>query len=157
MRLYVHRPGSSEIEVVEDAPTDRPLGEVLVEVVEGDFVFVDDAGEPVDLQVTLVEIVEVGPRHHHHVHHHPCRSISVSVNYNGRLVDVGSRPNTTVEAVLTNAISAFGIDPVTGADLVLRVPGTDADLPASRHIGSLVARGTCSVTLNLVPGHREQG
>ncbi len=157
MRLYIHRPGTNDIDTLKDAPTDTPLGQILVDVVEGDFVFVDDNGEPVDLQIALIEIVEVGSRHHHHVHHHPCRSISVSVSYNGRFEDVGATPNTTVEDVLTNAISAFGIDPVTGADLVLRLPGTDADLPASRHIGSLVPRGICSVTLNLVPGHREQG
>jgi hypothetical protein len=157
VRIYIHRPGTNDIDVLEDAPTDVPLVQVLVDVVEGDFVFIDDNGEPIDLQITLIEIVEVGTRHHHHVHHHPCRSISVSVNYNGRVEDVGATPNATVEAVLTSAISAFGIDPVTGADLVLRVPGSDSDLPGSRHIGSLVPRGTCTATLYLVPGHREQG
>jgi hypothetical protein len=156
MRLYVHRPGTSEIDVLEDVPTDVGLGEVILDVVEGDFVFLDDNGEPIDLRVTLAELVEVDV-HHHHVHHHPCRSITVNVNYNGRPESIEARPNTTVETVLTSAISAFGIDPVTGADLVLRVPDTDADLPGSRHIGALVHRGSCLVILNMMPGHREQG
>jgi len=138
MRLYVHRPGTSKIDVLEEVATDVALGEVIVDVVEGDFVFLDDNGEPIDLQVTVAELVTTGVRHHHHVHHHPCRSITVNVNYNGRLQGVGATPNTTVETVLTSAISAFGIDPVTGADLVLRIPGTDADLPGSLHIGVLV-------------------
>jgi hypothetical protein len=157
MRIYVHGPGSSEVVVLDEAPTDRRLSD-LVEILDGDYVFLDDEDEPVDIQLSLVAIVRTDePTHHHHLHHHPCRQITVVVFYNGMNKEVPASAGTRVESVLLRAISLFGIDPVTGADLVLRRQGTEADLPPSTHIGSLVPRGSCTISLNLLPGHREQG
>jgi hypothetical protein len=159
VRLYIHAPGTADVVIMDEASPDARLS-TLVEVVEGDFVFFDDGDEPVDIQLTLVEIIQGSghqDHHHHHVHHHPCRKIMVGVVYNGRTKEVPAVPATLVETVLLRAISEFGIDPVTGADLVLLLPGSDDDLSGSKHIGELVGRGTCSLTLNLLPGHREQG
>jgi len=158
MRLYIHRPGE-EVSLLDNVDPTVSL-ETLVEVAEGDFVFLDNNGEPVDIKVTLVELIEVISRSdqpHHHVHHHPCRSISVEVVYNGRSVRVDGPPSMTAQTVLLQAIADFGIDPATGADLVLRRPGSDDDIPSSAPIGELVPRGECSLALDLRPGHREQG
>jgi hypothetical protein len=158
MRLYLHTPGSLDVAVVEDVDPDANLS-AIVEVGEGDFVFVDDGEEPVDVQLSIVEILGVSRDEpgHHHVHRHPCREIIVEVVYNGRGRAIPARPGTHVETLVLRAISEFGIDPVTGADLVLRFPGSDDDLPSSECVGSLVVPGSCSLTLNLLPGHREQG
>jgi hypothetical protein len=159
MRLYIHHPGSPEVSVVEDASPDARVA-TLVDVVEGDFVFFDDGDDPVDIQLTLAEVVRgfaEEDRHQHHVHHHPCRQIAVEVVYNGRTKEVPARAGTQVETVLLRAISEFEIDPVTGADLVLRLPGSADDLGGTTHVGTLVPRGRCTLTLNLLPGHREQG
>lgn len=158
MRLYLHTPGTSDVAIVEDVDPDATLSTV-VEIIEGDFVFIDDGDEPVDIQLSIVEILEVSRDDpgHHHVHHHPCHEIVVQIVYNGREKIIPARPGTLVETALLRAISEFGIDPVTGADLVLRLPGSDDDLPGSDRVGSLVGRGNCALTLNLLPGHREQG
>lgn len=158
MRLYNHRPGE-DVSLINDVDPQLPL-ETLIEVAEGDYVFLDDHGEPVDVRVKLVELIELtghDDRPHHHVHHHPCRRITVEVVYNGRTVRVEGPPNMTAEAVLLQAIADFGIDPATGADLVLRRPGSDDDISSSTPIGELVSRGECSLFVDLRPGHREQG
>jgi hypothetical protein len=168
MRLYIHSPGTAEVTVIEDVAPDTRV-DAVVEVVEGDYVFLDDDDEPINVQLTIAALVqnsEHGDRqhhhqhhhhHHHHVHHHPCLKLEVGVVYNGQTKSVPAVPGTLIETVLLRALAAFEIDPVTGADLVLRLPGSDDDLPGSKHVGELIQRGSCSVTLNLLPGHREAG
>jgi hypothetical protein len=159
MRLYVHDPGEEEVAVIEDVSPEVQLAS-MIEVIDGDYVFFDEDDAPVDLQMTLIEIFQVRgleQRHHAHVHRHPCLRIAVEVIYNGVTKPVPAVPGSLVEKVLLRAVSEFGIDPVTGADLVFRIPGTNDDLPGSERIGRLTPRGTCSLTLNLLPGHREHG
>jgi hypothetical protein len=156
MRLYVHNPGSMEVLAIEDADANVSLSE-LIAVVDGDFVFVDDKGEPVDITFTLTEISVAIDTHHHHVHRHPCKAITVEVVYNGRPVTIDGAPNVRIEEILMRAIADLGIDPISAADLVLRLPGTDHDISGSTFIGELVPRGECSLKLNLLAGSREHG
>jgi ribosomal protein L32 len=145
-----------EVTHIDEADANVSLSELIV-VVEGDFVFVDDKGEPVDIALTLIEIAVAADTHHHHIHHHSCKAIKVDITYNGRPVSMSVTPNLRVEDVLLQAIADFGIDPVSAADLVLRLPGTDQDISGSTFIGELVPRGDCTLKLNLLPGSREHG
>lgn len=156
MRLYVHSPGSNEVTAIENADANTSLGE-QISIAEGDFVFVDDNNDPVDITLTLTQITITVEKHHHHVHHHPCKEIKVEVMYNGRPVFINAVPNGRIEDVLMRAIAELGIDPVSAADLVLRVPGTDQDLSGSTFVGELLPRGDCSLVLNLLAGNREHG
>lgn len=157
MRIYIHSPGIEKIEIIEDVDLNSQFSDHIT-LGEGDFVFVDEQDVPIDYSIVISEI-EISPHnsHHHHVHRHPCREISTTVSYNGRPVTITVRPNSRVGQVLDDAIARFEIDPVSGADLVLRLLGSTDDLSNSRFIGELVPRGSCSLELNLLAGHREHG
>ena len=156
MRIYIHSPGIETIEIIEDVDANFRLSDHIT-LGEGDFIFVDEQGVPIDCSIVIAEI-EISPHNsHHHVHRHPCREISTEVSYNGRQVTITVRPNSRVGQVLDDAIARFEIDPVSGADLVLRLPGSNDDLSNSRFIGGLVSRGSCALELNLLAGHREHG
>lgn len=76
------------------------------------------------------------------------------MTYGGAPQILNVAPSTRIQALQARALQAFGIDPVTGATLVLRLPGTESDLPGSTH---LTGRGECRLALNLLPSTREAG
>ena len=157
MRIYVHEPGTDLI-LHEDVAQTQTFREVCT-VAEEEFVFLDDDDEPVEVDLTIVEVVIARGRHpgHHHVHRHHCRQITVEVHYGGDTRVVAVTPNQSVASVLSKAIAEFGVDPAAGADLVLRRPGSNEDLPQAEHIGDLHAGPACAIELNLLPAHREAG
>jgi hypothetical protein len=157
MRIYVHEP-DAELKLHEDVEESQTFREICT-VEEQTFVFLDDDDEPVGVDLTIVEVVIARGRKpgHHHVHRHHCREITVEVHYGGDTRPVRVTPNQTVATVLNKAIAEYGIDPAAGADLVLRRPGSNEDLPQAEHIGDLHAGPPCSLELNLLPAHREAG
>jgi len=157
MRVFVHEP-EVDLRLVEDISPETTASALLGPTGEH-FVFLDNVEEPIDIDVVLVEIITVrgGQPLHHHVHRHPCAKIIVRVNYGGDPRDVHAAPNATVGTVLTRALRVYGIDSATGADLVLRLPGSATDLPQTAHIGDVHRGSGCSLELNLLPAHREAG
>ena len=153
IRLYLHSP-DHEIEIIEVTGTARVRDVITV---EEDLIFLDGNDEPVDIDLTLIEIVTDSGQHHHHVHKHPCRRITVEVTYGGLTKTLEAAPSSPIESLRLRAVHDFGIDPVTGATLVLRLPGTDADLPGNGYLTELVLRRHCSLALNLLPSGREAG
>lgn len=157
MRIYLHGPHAEPtlLEGVDETARFRDICNVDEET----FVFLDDDDEPVEVDQVIVEtLAEKGRRpDHHHVHRHPCRQITVEVHYGGDTRPVHATPNQTVGKVLTLALRLYGIDAASGADLVLRRPGSSDDLPQSEHIGDLDPSPTCKLDLNLLPAHREAG
>jgi hypothetical protein len=158
VRIYNHQP-DSDTTVIDDIEETATVASLL-EVADTDYVFLDDDDEPIRIDVAIVEVLRGRgrePGHHHHIHRHSCRTITVSVTYGGALRRILAAPNTPVATITTEALTAFQIDPVTGADLVLRVPGSDSDLSDSTCIGSLTHGRDCAADLNLLPAHREAG
>ena len=157
MRIYLHEPQAEPtlLEEVEETARFRDICAVEEEI----FVFLDDHDEPVEVDVLIVEVLrERGHKPgHHHVHRHPCRQISVEVHYGGDTRPVLATPNQTIGVVLTRALQAYGIDATSGADLVLRRPGSADDLSQNEHLGDLHPGENCKLELNLLPAQREAG
>lgn len=153
MRVHTYRAGDDEPRTHPDAPPQTRLRD-LVAVEAGEVAYRVGDGSEVDVDHTLGEIFGEGSGH---VVVHHCREITVTVAYGGTEKDLQVRPSTKIDDVRTEAIAAFGVDPGTGADLVLRLPGSTDDLPAPRPIGIYVPKGSCALAVDLVHAVRPQG
>lgn len=154
MRLYLHVAGQ-DVQLMENVDPAARICDVVP--VADELVFVDDDEEPVAVEVTLHEVLLDRNARHLHLHRHPCRRIAVKVTYGGAPQILNVAPSTRIQALQARALQAFGIDPITGATLVLRLPGTESDLSGSTHLSDLTRRGECRLTLNLLPSIREAG
>jgi hypothetical protein len=153
MRVHTYGAGDAEPHTHPDVPPETRLGD-LAAIEAGEVAYrVGDGGE-VEAHRTLAEIFGEGPGH---VIVHHCREITVTVAYGGTERDLDVRPSTKIEDVRAEAIAAFGLDPATAADLVLRLPGSTEDLPSTRPIGIYVPKGSCVLTVDLVHAVRPQG
>ena len=153
MRIHTYAAGA-------DAPVTHPDVEPGVRlrelvVVEADErVYRVGGATEIDIDVTVIELFGTDPGH---VIVHPCREITATVSYTGNDKVVTAHPSAHVRDVRAKAIAEFGLDAGSSADLVLRLPGSTADLVLSTPIGAYVPKGTCSVTLDLVHLVRPQG
>lgn len=154
MELFTHSAGVENPEIVEVEATAL----VRTLLVEGDAdgpIWLEEVDEEVDLDITLEA---AGIRHHHHVHRGPCHRIEVIVRWNGdHEQDFG--PATTTKTVEKWAFGpkVANLSPEQAAQHVLAVPGADHFLEAGVHVGSLVTKGSCRVTLDLLPRSRFEG
>ena len=79
------------------------------------------------------------------------RKVEVSVRYEHETKMREFAPSATVFKVLQWAISkkGYNLDPVTAAKANLILPGADEPMPRERTIGSYVARGDKTLTVDL--------
>lgn len=153
VELFVHAAGSEHPDIVE-IEASALVRELLVG--EGDgHVWVEEADVEVDLDIT---VEAAGIRHHHHVHRGRCRTVEVTVRYNGSYYRAYS-PAATIRTVEKWAFGpeVAGFSPEQAAKHVLAVPGADHFLEDGVHIGSLVIPGECKVVLDLLPRSRFAG
>ncbi len=138
---------------------------VLVEVMatrgghvgEEAFVFVDDADEPLALEVV---VDEAHPhRRRHHVHRR--REVEVIVNYGGGRAYARFSPATRVERVLRWAVAQFPeIDATLASELELKVADDGSgvpedqrpELPVADNVGQHVPHGEGRIELDLTRG-----
>lgn len=155
MELFVHREGVEEPEIVEVHETALVRDLVVNQGPDGR-VWVEEVEEEVSLDITLVE---AGIRHHHHVHGGRCTRAEVSVRFNGKTFTKTYGPGTTVKTVARWACGnrEAGLSAEQAAVHALAVPGADHALASGVHVGSLVAAGTCTVVLDLIPRDRFAG
>ncbi|BDI34122.1 hypothetical protein CCAX7_61730 [Capsulimonas corticalis] len=136
--------------------------EVIAFLLEGGegFLFLEDAEEPLDIEISLGEI---GIKHHGNVHVARCRKIHVTVDYAARSHSREFTPNKQVKAVKDWAVSLDwspnNIDPAERPKFGLFLPDDKEPLSDSRPIGTLIPKGDCecNVTLELAPRVRPQG
>jgi hypothetical protein len=153
MRVHTYTAGAEAAVTHPDVKPEVRLRELLMVEADERVYRVGDEVE-VDLDLTIVELFAADPGH---VIVHPCREIAAAVSYAGQDRIVNAHPATRVRDVRAKAIAEFGLDAGSSADLVLRLPGSTADLVLSNPIGTYVPKGTCSVTLDMVHLVRPQG
>src|SRR6266496_1658795 len=134
MRIHTYAAGSqSAVTHPEVAPDVRLRGLVIIEAGEAAYRIGDEA--EVDVEVTVSEIFGEGPGH---VIVHHCREIAVTISYAGADKVITVRPSARIEEIRTEAIKVLGQDPLSSADLVLRLPGSAEELPDTSPVGAFV-------------------
>jgi hypothetical protein len=155
MELFTHTPGNEHPELVEIDET-AAVRELLLEDDPDGHIWIEEVDEEIDLDVTLKD---AGIRHHHHVHRGHCHQVEITVRFNGTDFEHTYGPGTTIKTVEKWAFGpeAADLSPEEAAKHVLAVPGADHFLDVGVHVGSLVAPGSCKVTLDLLPRSRFEG
>ncbi len=153
MDLFIHTSGDEHPEVVEveDTATIRVL---VADEGNEDHVWVEEAEEELDLELTFAA---AGIAHQHHLHRGHCHRVEVTVRWNGNH-EHPYAPATTIATIEKWAFDKVAhFSPEQAAQHVLAEPGADHFLAGGVHIGSLVMAGSCAVTLDLLPRSRFQG
>jgi len=148
--LHLHRPRRS-VEAFEVFDDDARIRDIIT--VADDLIFLDDDDEPIDVNLTLAQVIGGRGRHHHHydIHRHPCRWINAYISYGDGTQTLQAAPSSRIATVRLRALDLFGIDPDTATNLVLRIPATDADLPESEYLSNQAGPKPCRIDLTLVP------
>lgn len=116
--------------------------------------FLEDAPEPIDEKGLVREQARpAGIK----LHLHRCRSVKVSVTFNGKTVEEAFAPSTTVARVKIWAARQFGMSEEEAGEHVLQIVGTHDRPRPGTHIGSLVVCSTCRVAFALIPDERING
>jgi hypothetical protein len=157
MRVHAYAAGTPTASTHPDVDGGTRLREIVV-IEATDIAYKVGDGTEVDVELTIAEIFGGGPGE---VIVHGCREITVTVDYMGTGVPVRARPSERLSDVRAQAVQELvrehGLDPKHAADLVLRLPGTTAELPEASPVGAYVPKGTCALTLDLVHAVRPQG
>jgi hypothetical protein len=153
MRIHSYTAGAQSAVTHPDVAPDTRLGE-LITIETGELAYRVGHEAEIDVQLTIIEIFGTEPGH---VIVHACREIAVTVSYAGTVRLLTARPWLPVSEVRAEAIAALELDPGSSADLVLRLPGSGAELTVTSPIGAYVPAGTCTLTLDLVHVVRPQG
>jgi hypothetical protein len=122
--LHLHRPRRS-VEAFEVFDDDARIRDIIT--VADDLIFLDDDDEPIDVNLTLAQVIGGRGRHHHHydIHRHPCRWINAYISYGDGTQTLQAAPSSRIATVRLRALDLFGIDPDAATNLVLRIPATD--------------------------------
>jgi hypothetical protein len=113
--------------------------------------FLEDADEPVDIAVAVIDEAHAGRIHHVH----RLRQVEVKVFYKDQHIERRFRPAARVQRVLDWAVGPEGfkgIDPVIVPELELALHGTTKALPKNAHIGRYVRHHQPHLELDLVRG-----
>jgi hypothetical protein len=157
MRIHTYAAGTPTAMTHPDVDGGARLREFVV-IEAADIAYKIGDGTEIDVDLTVAEIFGGGPGE---VIVHGCKEITVTVDYAGKTVPVRARPSQRLSEVRAQAVhelvQQYGLDPKQAADLVLRLPGTTAELPEASPVGAYVPRGTCALTLDLVHAVRPQG
>ena len=157
MRVHAYAAGTPAASTHADVDGGTRLREIVV-IETAEVAYKVSDGTEVDVELTVAEIFGGGPGE---VIVHGCREIAVTVDYTGESVTVRARPSERLSDVRAQAVQELvrehGLDPKQAADLVLRLPGTTAELPEASPVGAYVPRGACALTLDLVHAVRPQG
>ena len=156
--LFVHQHGAEEplLATTSAATTVRALIEQVGADPLADSIWVEDRDDALELDASL-EAAGLGDRSHAHIGR--CRTVSVTVRFNGTTRTHVFRPATTIARVFTWAAGpqGFNLPAEQRPKHALAVAGADHFLDAEVHIGSL-ADPTCrEVQLDLLPKERFEG
>lgn len=153
MRIYLHREGRLEPEVVE-APETATLAEVLGEVAD-DVVFLrEDDDHAFQAGATLAT---AGIADRSHVFAGKKAKVDVAVQFNGVTHTRTFSSSTRIERVFKWAVKEFDLSRGDAAEHTLSVAATGAIPPGDALIGSLPQDAAGHLLLSLVPKHRYEG
>jgi len=160
--LFVQFEGSSTIELIElsDTATFTDLIRSAVErglpddIRDEALVFLEEKEDPLDAAIPLIA---QGVKHKDRVILHRCKRVEASVAFNARLEQRKFNPAATVGRVKRWFVKEIGMTPVDASEHVLQITCTSHRPDEDVSIGTLVAKGTCSVEFTLVPRKRVEG
>lgn len=144
----------------QEMPADCCVKDLVDEVTKqhklkngGDFkVHLVDKDDAFDDQTPVIDVPDDKP-----VHIGRCTRISVQIHYGGGTQKLTVSPGITIARLHDSAIKHFKPDDFRNKDYELEMASTEKQPDKSLPIGALVADGTCSVELNLVPAEKWQG
>jgi hypothetical protein len=162
LSIYVQAEDSNKIEILEidDAAPAEALIKAAKErgLLEGDesdvLIFLEEQEEPL---VHGKAFVSQGGKAKDRVILHRCRRVDVSVTFNARQLERRFNPAATMARVKRWFVKEIGMSPVDASEHVLQLAGTTERPDPDTHIGTLVGKGTCSVSFTLVPRKRVEG
>jgi hypothetical protein len=156
MKVFVHA-GQGAVEPREaDIDHASTAAALLLQVgAEPDaLLWIEEAEDPLDPGVTLVEagVVEFS-----HLHHGRCRRVAATVRFGGEPKERAFSPSATVQTVFAWAESKEGFDlPAEQRPKhTLGLCGTQTEADRRAHLGSLAS--DCRVCFDLAPKTRYQG
>ncbi|GLQ82620.1 hypothetical protein GCM10007881_61430 [Mesorhizobium huakuii] len=160
--IFLQAEGSNKIEIfeIDEAAPVETLVNAAKErgLLEGDqsefLIFLEDQEEPL---VQTKPFGEQGGKAKDRVILHRCRRIEVSVAFNAHKDERRFSPAATVARVKRWFVKEIGMSPVDASEHVLQLAGTTERPDPDTHIGTLVRKGTCSVSFTLVPRKRVEG
>jgi hypothetical protein len=153
MRIYLHREGRLEAEVVE-APETATLADLLGEAADGVLFLREDDDMAFKADVTLAR---AGIADRSHVFAGKKGKIDIEVQFNGVTHSREFSASTRVEQVFKWAAEEFNLSKGDAAEHTLSVAAT-GDIPAGDVlIGSLPQDPAEHLLFSLVPKHRYEG
>ncbi|MBN9306916.1 MAG: hypothetical protein BGO82_05570 [Devosia sp. 67-54] len=117
-------------------------------------VYVEDRDDPLDNDKPFLA---QGGKDKDRVIVHRCRRVDVTVAFNARREQDKFSPAATVARVKKWFVKEIGMTPVDASEHVLQLAGTTDRPDPDTHIGTLVAKGLCSISFTLVPRKRVEG
>lgn len=127
--------------LVKDFAPDMANNQDFLEDVE---VYLEDQDDDFDKGIT---IGEAGIKHGDHIFVGRCKKVSVTINYAGKSFITNVGPATTAKKIRKLTLHYFGIDDVSGAELLLWF--NNEPLDPRQFIGSLTDYPSCGVSLVL--------
>jgi hypothetical protein len=107
-------------------------------------VYLEDQDDDFDKGIT---IGEAGIKHGDHIFVGRCKKVSVNINYAGKIFTTSVGPSTSAKKLKKLALNHFGIDEVSGAELLLWF--NNVSLDSRQLVGSLTDYPSCGVNLVL--------
>lgn len=167
LQIFVQGEGAREIRVLE-LPAHATVRELVEAAREQDVaasrngddhavaVYGEDGDAPLPPDATLEA---AGLSNHSSVHLSRCKTVTVTVHYNGQRRSESFGPGVPMHRVKGWAVSTkgFGLDPVDAAEHVLQLAGTSDRPDEDVHIGSVVGATGCGVEFDLVAKVRVEG
>lgn len=153
MEIYVHRSGRDRIQL-RDVEASTTVADA-VGLADGEVVSLEDSDDGLDAASAMAD--SVGNRGHIHVNR--CRSVEVTVDFNGESREHSFAPGSTIKRIFNWATGddGFPLRDEDRAEHTLQLCGTTEQPDVSDHVGSFVTELNCDVCFDLVPKHRFEG
>jgi len=153
MKLFVHLNNSLQFRTAE-VNGDQKIGHLVKEFVP-DMAHNQDFLEDVEVYLENqdddfdkgISILDAGIKHGDHIFVGRCKKISVNINYAGKIFATSVGPATSAKKLKKLSLDYFGIDEVSGAELLLWF--NKEPLDQRQLIGSLTDYPSCGVNLVL--------
>ena len=154
MEVFVHRDGTSDIQLHQASPADTVGSLARHYGNEQAHVWAQTSAEPLPAQRLLTEI---GIDERDHLHVGTCVRIAVTVRYGGDSKSKDVPPAKTIESVFEWATGpeGFNLTPDQKAKHALGICGTVIEPDRGTHVGSIAT--DCALCLDLAPKERFQG
>ncbi len=152
-KIFIHINSSLEYKVAEVVENQK-VGHLIKDFTpqlsnQKDFmedveIYIENSNDDLDKGIT---ISEAGIKHGDHIFIGRCKKVPVTISYAGRQFPVSVSPSTNMLKLKRKALEHFGIDKVSGADLLLWFKQKPLD--QRQLIGSLTDYPACNVELVL--------